>query len=224
MHYALCQMPMPKEDADDVLYEEGDGRELDARAESFARSCFRSIREAGYLKDFMGASVLDVGCGIGWLLSLLPSRIKKGVDPSLGASKNARPGVSVVQGFMKDIGGTFDIVMSWHVLEHVADPPSFIREMASKTRDGGLVFIATPNAGSIFARSDKWRCREPFHRYLVSRRLLRALLREAGLTVEKELTWGGFPAPRPWYKELLNQLCKRAGQGDVQLIIARKKA
>jgi hypothetical protein len=50
-YFALCQMPIPK-DADNVLYNEVDGRELDERAECFAESCIQALKEVG-VYDFL---------------------------------------------------------------------------------------------------------------------------------------------------------------------------
>ena len=222
MYYALCQMPLPPDTSDNILYSESDGRELDNRAKSFAESCYRAIKEMGYLGAFDDASILDIGCGIGYLLSILPGKHKLGIDPNPLAKKYARPGICVNCGTMESVDGLFDITMSWHVLEHVNDPPRFIKDMVEHTRIGGLIMIATPNADSIMAKSENWRCREIFHRYLIGRRLLRSMMIDYGLVVEKELTWGGFPAPRKAWQEIGNQVLKLFGHGDVQLVIARK--
>jgi 2-polyprenyl-3-methyl-5-hydroxy-6-metoxy-1,4-benzoquinol methylase len=214
-------MPMPH-DADGVLYNDKDGRELDDRADSFARSCVRTLRDVGYYDSFVGKSVLDVGCGRGVLLSMLPASVRIGVDPQTGAVHNAVPCVRVVLGTIEKIRLEFDIVMSWHVVEHVDDPPAFVCDMVAHTKPGMLVMIATPNADSIMARSESWRCREPFHKYLLGRRLLRNLMTDCGLVIERKATWGGFPAPRKAWQEAANQVLKACGHGDVQLIIARK--
>ena len=220
-YYALCQMPLPV-GQDDVLYNDKDGRELDERADSFALSCLRSLKESGFYNYFSEKTVLDVGCGRGILLSLLPASLKIGVDPQPAAKINAVNNVKIVTGTMKDVQGQFDIVMSWHVLEHVDNPPAFVQDMASHAKMGGLVIIATPNTNSIMAKFKNWRCLEPFHKYLLGRQLLKSLMINSGLKIEYTATWGGFPAPRSFIKELANQLLKLFGHGDVQLVIARK--
>jgi len=205
---------------DDVLYDERDGRELDERAWSFARSCIRALKETGYYDKIKGKSVLDVGCGIGCLLSLLPTCARYGVDPQPGARAHAVEGIDVLSAYF---GPLVDCVMSWHVLEHVDDPFAFINGMVSHCKSGGHIMIATPNASSPFARSDSWRCREPYHHYLIDKPTLIEMVSDAGIDIEHWISWGGFPSPRSWWQDIGNWVAKRLGLGDVQLIIGRKR-
>jgi SAM-dependent methyltransferase len=41
--------------------------------------------------------------------------------------------------------GSFDVVCSYQVLEHVVDAAAFIRSCAALVRDGGLLLLSTPN-------------------------------------------------------------------------------
>ena len=45
-----------------------------------------------------------------------------------------------------------DVVVLWHVLEHLLDPPTSLREVHRVLKPGGLLFIATPNPESLTAR------------------------------------------------------------------------
>jgi 2-polyprenyl-3-methyl-5-hydroxy-6-metoxy-1,4-benzoquinol methylase len=148
--------------------------------------------------------------------------MRVGVDPQPKAKEFAVDGVNVITGTMKDVHNKFDVVMSWHVIEHVDNPVEFIQDMVDHTFIGGVVIIATPNADSIKAKSHKWRCLEPFHKYLLGKKLLRQMMRDSGLCIIAEMTWGGFPAPRSWWQNIGNRVLKWVGQGDVQLIVARK--
>jgi len=98
----------------------------------------------------------------------------------------------------------------------------FIRDMKRDLRLDGRLIIATPNADSPMA-GKRWRCREPWHAYLLGRKVLREILEDEGMVIEKSMTWGGFPAPRSWWQDIANKVLKRLGMGDVQLVVARFK-
>jgi hypothetical protein len=48
------------------------------------------------------------------------------------------------------------------------------------------------------------------------------MLQDAGFKIVKTLTWGGYPYPRTWWQQIINQVAKKIGQGDVQLVYAEK--
>jgi ubiquinone/menaquinone biosynthesis C-methylase UbiE len=103
-----------------------------------------------------GQDVLDVGCNTGYgTVRFVPvARRVVGVDVSPGAIEAARnrapggrPEFILTSGFELPFpDGSFDLVSSFQVLEHVPDPLAYLREMARVTRPGGEVILATPNA------------------------------------------------------------------------------
>lgn len=122
-----------------------------------------------------GATFLDLGCGTGYGSALVTAAGGRfdGVDASMAAVDYARqryagPGVRF---FVADLlqplpealaPGSYDVVFSSEVLEHVVDPFALVRVMASFVRDGGVCFVGTPNRlwsldnmpnGSLLARS-----------------------------------------------------------------------
>ncbi|MEK7144805.1 MAG: class I SAM-dependent methyltransferase [Patescibacteria group bacterium] len=116
----------------------------------------RSHREE--IDDFIariphGASVLDVGCGQGRLLTRIkeqrPDLRLSGID--ISDVKSLVPaGVAFTQGSVEDLTNfyapnTFDAVLCQHVIEHLVSPINLIAGIREVLRPGGSFFIETPN-------------------------------------------------------------------------------
>lgn len=110
--------------------------------------------------------VLDVGCGRGQQLEepcsyrkelrIIKGTVSKvtGIDVDVNAAEN--PTVDEFQ--QMTIGepwpaesGSFDLVFSDHVLEHVDDPDLFFSESARVLKPGGYLCLRTPNSWSYVA-------------------------------------------------------------------------
>lgn len=107
------------------------------------------------IKPLAGKAALDVGCGAGLLcepLARLGARVT-GVDAAaenIAAANAHAAGVGLDidyrHGELSSLGlGTFDIVTSMEVIEHVADKQAFVTELASRLAPGGLMVLSTPN-------------------------------------------------------------------------------
>jgi SAM-dependent methyltransferase len=105
--------------------------------------------------------VLDVGCGAGkFLLSLdflpLSARLALDFNPSAIAECTAKG----LPGFCGDVGSalkagfvarrSLDVVTSFHCLEHVADPLTFVSELLGLLKPGGTLWLSTPNSPLSF--------------------------------------------------------------------------
>jgi ubiquinone/menaquinone biosynthesis C-methylase UbiE len=133
----------------------------DAPPATPSEHCLRLMHLRAYdeaVAHATGRDVLDVGCNTGYgTLRFLPvaNRVV-GVDVSPRAIEAAReraldgrPEFIVTTGFELPFpAGTFDLVTSFQVLEHVPDPVAFLRELARVARPGGTVILATPNAAT----------------------------------------------------------------------------
>jgi SAM-dependent methyltransferase len=142
------------------------------------------------------ASVLDVGCGDGALLSELRRRgfatRLAGVEiaPAAVEIARARPGIDAVECFDGNVlpfaGATFDLGVLSHVLEHVHEPPALLRETARVCR---AVVVEVPLEDNISARRSSRRAhaQEVGHVQRLGRDQARAIVARAGLRVAAEL-------------------------------------
>ena len=149
-------------------------------------------------------SVLDVGCGRGDFLALAKKggHSPFGVETDATAASIARAkGIVVderrIEEFSLEKNGSFDVVTSFHVLEHVSDPLSFAKNMCACAKPDGRIVLSVPNRDRTYL-PETWGELEalefpPHHVTRWSERALTELARRAGMSVETVHT-----APLPW--------------------------
>ena len=98
--------------------------------------------------------VLEVGCGKGHFFEALTCAAYVGLETSataIAANEQTQKRLSheTVEAHAETHAAGYDIVCSFQVLEHVADPASFITACLKALRPGGLFFFSTPNADSF---------------------------------------------------------------------------
>jgi SAM-dependent methyltransferase len=164
-----------------------------------------------------GARVLDVGCGRGVLLGPLADRRFEvhGVELSEGALRGADPRADVrIAPRLSDAGyeeGSFDQVIIWHVLEHVADPKHTIEECRRILRPGGRLIVAVPNFSSAQARwsGPAWfHLDAPRHLYHFPVSALKRLIRNCGFEIASEHHFSLRQNPFGWIQSALNRFSK----------------
>jgi 2-polyprenyl-3-methyl-5-hydroxy-6-metoxy-1,4-benzoquinol methylase len=115
----------------------------------------RIARYSRYLPP--GVRVLDIGCGTGFFLAEIrkrsPESIVLGVEPDPVTADYAEHTLQlpVHRGFLESlsVSSRFDVVASFHVIEHVYDVHAFMEHARSHLQPGGYLIIETPNcAGS----------------------------------------------------------------------------
>jgi 2-polyprenyl-6-hydroxyphenyl methylase/3-demethylubiquinone-9 3-methyltransferase len=102
-----------------------------------------------------GKTALDVGCGAGLLtepLARLGASVT-GIDASPEVIAVAREHAEAMAleidyraGDVQELQGQFDLVTAMEVIEHVADPSTFLKALARRLAPGGLLILSTPNA------------------------------------------------------------------------------
>lgn len=102
--------------------------------------------------------VLDVGCGTGTLLNMLPQNVERfGVEPASEASTRARArGISIIS--LEDLDkpeltNSFDAVTAIDVVEHAKDLSRLRHYFALALRPGGLLVLLTGDVASRAART-----------------------------------------------------------------------
>jgi 2-polyprenyl-3-methyl-5-hydroxy-6-metoxy-1,4-benzoquinol methylase len=143
------------------------------------------------LRSKPNGRLLEVGCGNGASLKTMEELgwQVEGLDFDETAVEQARKkGLTVHVGTLeeKDLpGGRFDAIVARHLIEHVPNPSSLLRECRRLLAPGGLLVLITPNArswGHRLYRVD-WRGLEPpRHLHIFSRTSLRAACIQAGFS------------------------------------------
>lgn len=124
----------------------------------FILSSFK-IPLAHYPKKINNGRVLDVGCGSGNLLVNLKNLGWEvyGIDPSPIAVNVARSrGLdNIYQGELNELKlneNFFDVIILFHVFEHIPNPETVLLEIKRILKPGGRLIIGVPNFGSFASR------------------------------------------------------------------------
>lgn len=108
-------------------------------------------------REFIGpkARVLDVGCGDGYFLSLLPQPTKLGLELNPEAVVKARQrGVDVRQGGLESMpDASADALSLFQVLEHLPAPRQLLAEAVRVLAPGGVLLVAVPDNDGFVGRA-----------------------------------------------------------------------
>ncbi|MBU1043330.1 MAG: class I SAM-dependent methyltransferase [Candidatus Omnitrophica bacterium] len=110
-------------------------------------------------KNLKGSRILEIGCGKGEFLRFLPQRFEK------SAVEINEDGCEYIRKHSKDITvynvhlddetvdisgyGQFDIIIMWHVFEHVVNPAVFVKNIERLLNPEGVLIFEIPNRDSL---------------------------------------------------------------------------
>jgi len=204
-----------------------------ANEENFLNLELLALADTGF-DELKTGSILDIGCATGCLLAVLRDKGWKttGVEISVPQAEYGRKTRNLDISHLsleenRFPNQHFDVVHASHLIEHLNDPPSLVREVHRVLKPHGRFFVTTPNIAGFQARlfRNRWRSAIFDHLYLFSVATLSRLLNENGFEIEKTVTWGGLAAgsaPLP-LKRVVDKAAKRFGFGDVVAVKAKPR-
>ncbi len=167
--------------------------------------------------------LLEVGCARGDFLRVAREFFDAyGVEPNPELAASSGKVASVHQDIIERTPWSgFDVVASFHVIEHVDSPRSFVHAASEKLKPGGLLVIETPNIDSPpfkFLKA-KWRQFIPEHYYFFGPKTIARLLSDNGLQVSSITTIGKYAS----VDLILNRLSRYfpwipSGNGSARLV------
>ena len=113
------------------------------------------------------ARILDIGCGMGFLLLALKSsgyQFISGIDTDEQQVLSCRKKeldvahVSDSMTFLDANAGSYDIITAFDVLEHIpaSQQISFIKKVFEALKPGGVFILTVPNANSVLASRNRY--------------------------------------------------------------------
>jgi 2-polyprenyl-3-methyl-5-hydroxy-6-metoxy-1,4-benzoquinol methylase len=129
-----------------------------------------------YAQPYLSGNILEVGCGTGRGLEILVNA----ADHYMGIDKyesltselqkqypQATFQAMVIPPFAGLADNSFDMVVSFQVIEHINDDKAFLQEIHRVLKPGGKAIVSTPNKKMTLTRNP-WHVREYFAPELVN--------------------------------------------------------
>jgi 2-polyprenyl-3-methyl-5-hydroxy-6-metoxy-1,4-benzoquinol methylase len=145
-----------------------------------------------YLGERAKGSLLDVGCGFGYVVDFY-NKIGYGKAIGLETAAYGKVGAKllntpIIHSYYAECneikGKKYDIIFSCEVLEHIPNPRSFINEISVGLGDDGVLVLTTPSSNVINSRSTDSEIigslSPDYHYFLASPEALENLLRSCG--------------------------------------------
>jgi SAM-dependent methyltransferase len=182
--------------------------------------------------------LLEVGCNRGEFLNVAKSMgfDVLGVEPASGAASRV-DGVPILNEPIERVAlpqNQFDAAVAIQVIEHVRDPSVLLEQMLKSLKPGGVIYLETPNYGSLARRWGSSRFMNlnvaPGHWHLFNADSIRFLLERHGMqpikvwTFYKALSAYGRGAARVALVEILNRTVGLLGLANTLAVLAQKRS
>lgn len=173
----------------DALYREGNSDTWSV-SDASVRNDWKIARRWVW-NNLESGNVLDVGCFDGTFLASLGGNYQtSGIEIHTVAARRAeKAGAKIVARDLHQLNGTaalYDMVTSFDVIEHVADPRTFLSRLASCVKQNGHLIISSGNMDAWSWRlmgGRYWYCTIPEHISFVSPNWCRSVARELDLKI-----------------------------------------
>ncbi len=149
------------------------------------------IKSLAKINPQKNASIVDIGCGSGALLTLLYDIGYKnciGIDQFLKKDIYYPSGLKILKKDFFSLGGQFDIMMFHHVFEHFSDLKSVLKNINNLLSKDGVCIIRMPDVESFsfFRYKNNWfSIHAPFHVSLPSKIGMKELVKNTGLEIKE---------------------------------------
>ena len=158
-------------------------------------------------------AALEIGCGDGWMLAALREQgwqvigTERSVESAIPTQGHRVP---VFVGELDAVRPTarFDVIILFHVLEHIMDPVAVLQRCSVLLKPGGRVIVAVPNWGSWQAQcfgADWLHLDVPRHLNHFSRHALAHVAEQAGLRIARTSYFSPEHDPYGWVQSALNR-------------------
>jgi 2-polyprenyl-3-methyl-5-hydroxy-6-metoxy-1,4-benzoquinol methylase len=163
--------------------------------------------------------LLDVGCGTGAILDMLSKEYKvygQDVSPQAIEFCGQRGLKNLFCGTLDmypKTYGTFDLVTTFDVLEHIDDDAETLRQMHALLNDNGRVFIAVPAFPALWGAHDI----VTHHKRRYVKRTLREVVESAGFTIEHLAYFNFFLFPVALVRRAVARLIGTSEASDMEI-------
>ena len=145
----------------DTIDPDGNRKDLTQMKEFKIKNWYGEI--INYIENIPTGKIIDIGCGLGFLLSAIPNSWEKhGFDISQFAITHVKKNFSEVimhEDLHLDVSpppenqrDRYDVVTCYHVIEHIKNPDIFFKHLSMLLKPQGLLIIGTPNIGSLASK------------------------------------------------------------------------
>ncbi len=142
------------------------------------------------IKSIKYKKLCDVGCGPGFLLSSIKNKKLFGIENNQSAINKASQYAKIYKIDLNKkfkIMDKFDVVVCYHVIEHLKNPITFLNNLKKIIKKNGYLIIGTPDFDSAMARRYKNKYRllhDKTHISLFSLDSISRLLRDSGFKIK----------------------------------------